>query len=95
VLLNLEEEAETSIVEEKDYELIPQNFREVFTNIFHLKLVSTMPTKESTNQFIITKLNTSKTTIITSAMGGNQETKTILKFLGSTFNLKQKTGEVS
>jgi len=28
-------------------------------------------------------------------MGGNQETKTILKFLGSAINLKQKTGEVS
>jgi len=45
VLLNLQGEAQTSIVEGKDYELIPKKFREVFTNIFHLKPIPTMPTK--------------------------------------------------
>jgi len=68
VLLNLQVEAKTTIFKGKSYEIIPNNFRKIFTNIFHLKPIPPMPTKKCANQLFIAKSSTDKATIITSAM---------------------------
>jgi len=94
VLLNLQIEAKTSLLNDKTCELIPLNYRELFGKIFHLGTSPCIQDKNIINQLIIERATTNKGANVTSAMCKLEETKTILKFVGSTFSLKQKTGEV-
>jgi len=77
VLLQLQEGAKTSILQGQIFEIIPQNYRDVFTDIFHLKSIPAMTDKPCLNQLVITKPTNTKTSNITSTMCVNQETKTI------------------
>jgi len=92
--LNLQVEAKIIIFKGKIYEIIPENFRKIFTNIFHLKTIPPMPTKQCANQLLIAKSSTHKATVITLTMYKSDETKTLLKFLNSALSFRLKTREI-
>jgi len=93
VLINLQVEARTTLVNDKTCKLIPQNFKELITKNFQLQTTPLMPNKKCINQLVIERSN--KNPILTSAMCKSLETKTIINFLDTTFSLKQKTREIS
>jgi len=93
VLLNLQVEAKTSMLNGKNCELIPKNFRELFTKKFYFQTSPILTNKKCTHQLVISRSSTSKCAITrkSTSFGGRtlegscsqiQDKKSTLRMLG-------------